>query len=117
MESMSLVELKKIAKEKRIKQYYIMRRQQLLDILTQDTLPREYVLQKKTIVELRTEAKERNIKGFWRMSRDQLLQLLYPDSKENGKDDYDAHKHDKPKSHDAKDVWIEVPEYPLKYRS
>ena len=117
MESMSLVELKKIAKEKRIKQYYIMRRQQLLEILTQDTLPREYVLQKKTIIELRTEAKVREIKGFWRMSRDQLLNLLYPNTKENNEDDDNAYKHDKPESHDAKDIWIEIPEYPLKYRS
>jgi hypothetical protein len=113
MESMSLVELKKLAKEKRIKQYYIMRRSQLIEILSLDKLPREFELQKKTIIELRKEARDQGLKGFWRLSRDELLNLLYPDPEKNDKNDDNAKKHDEPKSHYSENIWIEIPEYPL----
>jgi hypothetical protein len=42
MESMSLVELKQLAKGRRIKQYYIMRRAQLLQLLAMQELPKSF---------------------------------------------------------------------------
>jgi hypothetical protein len=112
MESMSLVDLKKLAKGRRIKQYYIMRRAQLLELLAMPELPREMVLEKKTILQLRQEAKDRGLRGFWRMQREDLLRLLYPDTEENQKNEGHAEKHDKPESHDAKNVGVEVAEDP-----
>ena len=117
MESMSLVDLKKLAKGRRIKQYYIMRRAQLLELLAMPELPREMVLEKKTILQLRQEAKDRGLRGFWRMQREDLLRLLYPDTEENQKNEGHAEKHDKPESHDAKNVGVEVAEDPEEQRA
>lgn len=113
MESLSLVELKQVAKTRRIKHYYVMKRAQLIELLSKNELPREMVLEKKTIVELRQEAKDRNLHGFWRLTRAEILGLLYPDTEKDQQHKGDANQHDKPKSHDAKDVGVEVPEDPL----
>lgn len=110
MESLSLVDLKKLAKERRIKQYYIMRRSQLLEILVLPELPRELVLEKKTIVQLRQEAKDRGLRGFWRMTREELLRLLYPEAEKDNKNQSNAKKHDEPESHDPENVGVEVTE-------
>lgn len=113
MDSLSLVELKKLAKERRIKQYYIMRRAQLIQILSYTELPRSFLLEKKTIVELRQEAKQRGMRGFWRMSRDEILALLYPETEQNNQDKSNTEKHHEPKGHDSKYVRVEVSEDPL----
>jgi hypothetical protein len=110
MESLSLVELKKLAKERRIKQYYIMRRAQLLELLALPELPRELILEKKTIVQLRQEAKDRGMRGFWRMQREELLRLLYPDTEQDDKNQGNAQKHHEPESHDPENVGVEVAE-------
>lgn len=110
MESLSLVDLKKLAKERRIKQYYIMRRAQLLELLALPELPREFILEKKTIVQLRQEAKESGMRGFWRMTREELLHLLYPDTEQNQKDQGNTEKHHEPESHDPENVGVEVSE-------
>lgn len=75
---MSLAELKKTAKGRRIKHYYIMPRIELLRILSLPELPKDVVVQKLTIIQLRAEAKSKNIRGIWTMSRGELLNLLYP---------------------------------------
>jgi|688.fasta_scaffold00948_42 hypothetical protein len=117
MESMTIIELKKLAKERRIKQYYIMRRAQLIQILSLSELPKYLVLEKKTIIDLREEAKQKGMRGFWRMSRAEILELLYPDSPKSYENNSQAPKHDHPDSHDSKDVGVEVSEDPLENRS
>lgn len=76
--SMSLVDLKKAAKGRRIKQYYIMKRHQLIQLLSMPELPNSYRIEKFTIHELREQAREKGIRGFWSLHRDELVQLLYP---------------------------------------
>jgi hypothetical protein len=76
---MSLVELKQQAKGRRIKQYYIMKRQQLIEILTVGELPLSMKIEKYTIHELRDMAKAKGIRGFWGLHRNQLVDLLFPD--------------------------------------
>lgn len=74
---MSLVELKQCAKERKIKQYYIMKRLQLIQLLSMSELPISFKIEKMTIHELRDEAKRKGIRGFWSLHRDELVELLY----------------------------------------
>lgn len=113
MESMSIIELKQLAKERRIKQYYIMRRIQLIQLLSLEQLPKALILEKKTIIELREEAKQKGLRGFWRLTRAEILELLYPDPQEDNKNDGKTAKHNQPESHDSKDVGVEIPKDPL----
>lgn len=76
--TMSLVELKQHAKERKIKQYYIMKRLQLIQLLSMPELPLSFKLEKMTIHDLRDEAKRKGIRGFWSLHRDDLVELLYP---------------------------------------
>ena len=76
--TLSLVELKQQAKGRRIKQYYIMKRHQLIQLLSLPELPPSLVIEKLTIVQLREEAKTRGMRGFWGLSRGELLDILYP---------------------------------------
>jgi hypothetical protein len=78
MESMSILELKQLAKQRRIKQYYILKRAQLLHILSLSELPKSFIVEKMTIGELRDEAKRKGLRGFWTLRREQLVQLLFP---------------------------------------
>jgi len=78
LSSLSLVDLKQLAKGRRIKQYYIMKRHQLIQILALPELPESYRREKLTIQELREEAKRKGIRGFWSLHREELLNLLYP---------------------------------------
>jgi len=78
MESMSILELKQIAKQRRIKQYYILKRAQLLQLLSMNELPKSFIVEKMTIGELREEAKRKGLRGFWTLRREQLVQLLFP---------------------------------------
>jgi len=78
MESLSLVELKKLAKERRIKQYYILKRVQLIQILSLPELPKSFIIEKMTIAQLREEAKRKGVRGFWTLRREQLVELLFP---------------------------------------
>lgn len=78
MESMSILELKQLAKQRRIKQYYILKRAQLLQLLSMNELPKSFIVEKMTIGELREEAKRKGLRGFWTLRREQLVQLLFP---------------------------------------
>ena len=78
LSTLSLVDLKKLAKGRRIKQYYIMKRHQLIQILSLPELPESFRREKLTIHELREEAKRKGIRGFWSLHREELLNLLYP---------------------------------------
>jgi hypothetical protein len=100
LHTLSLVELKQQAKGRRIKQYYIMKRHQLIQLLSLPELPHSLVLEKLTIVQLREEAKSRGIRGFWGLSRDELLEMLYPSStplsQQKVENRHDTHKQESP---------------------
>jgi len=83
MESRSYGELKALAKERKIKKYYVMTKAELLTILNMEELPRQYALEKKTYKELLKEARDRNIPRSWTKTRNELVELLYPTNVEN----------------------------------
>lgn len=101
---MSLADLKKEARDHKpkIKQYYIKSRLELIQILTMETLPNTFVLEKKTIAELRKEALDRGIKNIWKLKRAQLMDLLYPSTNQNNKNDDSAQKHENPQNSESK---------------
>jgi len=114
---MSLIELKQHAKGRRIKQYYIMKRHQLIHLLSMKELPEALVIEKMTIHQLREKAKDGHIRGFWNLRREQLVELLFPhdrernshqaSSNENEKDQCNTDKHNQPEQHDTQQVWVE----------
>ena len=75
---MSIVELKQVAKTRRIKMYYTKKRHELIRLLSMPDLPDAFKIEKLTIVQLREEAKNRGLRGFWGLSRDDMVHLLYP---------------------------------------
>ena len=77
-DSMSIVELKQVAKTRRIKMYYTKKRLELIRLLSMPDLPDTYKIEKLTIVQLRQKATEKGLRGFWKLSRDELVNLLYP---------------------------------------
>jgi hypothetical protein len=103
--AMSLLELKQVAKGRKIKLYYVMPKDELVRLLSLPELPMELKLQKKTIRQLRQEAKAKNLSGFWGLSRGELLGLLYPDQEgaadKNEKNQRNANEHDAPQKHRA----------------
>lgn len=115
IETMSLVELKKLAKTKKIKQYYIMKRAELIELLMMEELPFKLRLQKMTIAEMRAIAKQRGMRGFWSLSKEQLCEKLFG-SHDEEKDDSETREHKDPKYKDADEVRIDVAEYSLEER-
>lgn len=109
IQTMSLIDLKKLAKEKRIKQYYIKKRSELIELLTMEVLPQQFKIEKMTIAQLRKIAKERGLRGFWCLHRDDLINILFPkqDTVKNttsNKQDNDQGKtteHEDPQCHNA----------------
>lgn len=96
-DSMSIVELKQVAKTRRIKMYYTKKRHELIRLLAMPELPESYRIEKLTIVQLRQEAKEKGMRGFWGLSRDELVSLLYPlgrDIDQESKISNDTHDND-----------------------
>jgi hypothetical protein len=100
IESMSLVELKQYAKTKKIKQYYIMKRADLIEILTMKELPFKYTLEKMTITEMRMLAKERGMRGFWSLTKSQLSDKLFASHNEK-KDNGEASEHEDPEDENS----------------
>lgn len=76
--SMSLVELKQVAKTHKIKQYYVMKRTDLIKILTMKAIPDEFKIEKMTITQLRNIAKERGMRGYWTLHKENLIEILFP---------------------------------------
>lgn len=103
--SLSLPDLKQLAKGRRIKQYYIMKRIDLIRLLSLPELPQSFVVDKLTIRQLRTQAKQAGKKGFWTMSREGLVAMLYPDLAPTKKEDENCdntHQHEPPYEGDPK---------------
>ena len=112
MDRLSLPELKQIARARHIKQYYILKRADLIHLLTLPELPASYRIEKMTIHELRDEAKKRNLRGFWGLRRERLVGLLFPEvqdttTKQNEEDERETQEHHDPEEHDPKDVGVQ----------
>ncbi len=112
--NMSRTELLAVAKDRRIKQYYIMKRAQLIQLLSMNELPTVFKIEKMTIHQLRDEAKRRGMRGFWTLHRDRLVELLFPnedvDKTAPNKDQQNkrhTNKHDNPEDHDPQEVGVE----------
>ncbi len=107
MDSMSLVELKQLAKTRRIKMYYTKKRHELIRLLSMPDLPDSFKIEKLTIVQLRQEAKNRGLRGFWGLSREDLVNLLYPDGQlrkninKESENSQDTEKSKDPESYDS----------------
>lgn len=87
---MSLVELKQVAKTRRIKMYYTKKRVELIRLLSMPELPDSFKIEKLTILQLREQAKERGMRGFWKLSRDELVKVLYPTGELSGQVDEES---------------------------
>ena len=97
-ESLSLVELKQLAKNHtpKIKQYYVKSKAELIAILSMTEFPEEMKIAKMRMADLREEAKKRGHSNFWKMRRDQLVELLYASPEKNDEDDNHTEEHDDP---------------------
>jgi len=115
--TLSLVELKQIAKTRRIKMYYIKKRVELIRLLSMPELPAEMKIEKMTIHELRAEAKRRDIHGYWTLRREKLVELLFPEhyghrdtdetaSYQDQEDHSNTDEHDSPEKHESKNVGV-----------
>jgi hypothetical protein len=118
LDSMSLAELKKQAKGRGIKQYYIMKKDDLLALLKLPEIPLKYRIEKMTITELRNLAKERGLHGFWGLSKSDLTKLLFSDqehinhtaSDKHEKNDSKAREHEDPQNENTDQIRIELSE-------
>jgi hypothetical protein len=123
MDQLSLPELKQVARSRHIKQYYILKRAELIRLLTMPELPASYRIEKMTIHDLREEAKKRNVRGFWSLRRDRLVALLFPEHVQNTtpykNEEYEgeAQEHHDPQEHDPKDVGVQKVQNTLKQGS
>lgn len=105
---LSLIELKQHAKKRKIKQYYVKPKEELVRLLSMPELPDTFIIEKKTIQQLRKEAQDRGIKtGIWRCKRKDLVALLYSqDADKTASNKYqenesDTDEHNDPKQHDS----------------
>jgi hypothetical protein len=104
--AMEYCELKQEARERRIKLYYVMRKAQLIQLLSAP-LPEKYIVEKKRIQELRQEAQARGFQTVYKLCRSQLVELLYPRLSTKptlhyqDKDQDNTDKHNTPKNHNT----------------
>jgi hypothetical protein len=107
---LSLLELKQYIKHNniKIKHYYIMKREQLIELLSMSELPEEMKMDKITIIQLRAMAKERGIRGIWTLNREALMNVLFREAaNKNQKNKDDADKHDDPQEHYSENVRVQ----------
>jgi hypothetical protein len=105
---LSLVQLKKIAKEHipKIKQYYVKSKAELIAILSMPEFTREMILDKMTISKLREEAENNGHMRVWSMRRDELVALLNTSPEKNDKDNDHTEKHDNPQESESEEVRV-----------
>lgn len=117
LNSLPLSSLKKLAKGRRIKQYYILPKARLVELLQMVELPSRYKIEKMTIIELREVAKQRQLRGFWGLNKERLTRMLFPednDAVEDGsshqheKNDSKTGKHENPENENANKVGVEL---------
>jgi hypothetical protein len=119
LNSLPLASLKKMAKGRRIKQYYILPKARLVELLGMPELPSRYRIEKMTIIELREVAKNRDLRGFWNLNKQQLTRMLFPEednavenaaTHQHEKNDGKAGKHQNPENQNADKVGVELVE-------
>lgn len=117
LNSLPLSTLKKMAKGRKIKKYYILPKAQLVELLMMSELPSRYKIEKMTIIELRELAKQRQLRGFWGLNKEHLTHMLFPednDTVENGsshqheKNNSKTGKHENPEDQDTNKVGVEL---------
>ena len=117
LNSLPLSALKKLAKGRKIKKYYILPKAQLVELLGMPELPSRYKIEKMTIIELRELAKNRQLRGFWGLNKEHLTHMLFPEDNnaiENGpshqheKDHCKTCKHENPENQDTDKVRVEL---------
>jgi hypothetical protein len=99
LHSLSLPELKQLAKvhTPKIKHYYIMKKVELIEVLSKKELPEEMKIQKMKLPELREKAKAKGITNVYKLRRQDLVDFLFPRSQKNDEDDQRGKKHGNPK--------------------
>ena len=119
LNTMTLMAIKKLAKGRRIKQYYVLPKAKLVELLSLTDLPKKYKIEKMTIMELREIAKERGLRGFWGLNKEDLTRALFPkddDTIENApthqkqEDNSQTSKHQEPEKEDTDEVREKVME-------
>jgi len=119
LNALPLSSLKKMAQGRKIKQYYILPKARLVELLSMPELPSRYKIEKMTIVELREVAKTRRLRGFWGLNKEQLTRMLFPENDDavqntpthqHEKNDGKAGKHQNPKNQDPNQVRVELVE-------
>lgn len=108
--NLPIIELKKLAKCRKIKQYYIMKKDDLVELLLMEELPFKYRLEKMTITELRALAKERGMRGFWGLSKEELTRVLFPSTGDDQQKNHgEAGEHEDPQDENANKVGVQTP--------
>jgi hypothetical protein len=119
LNALPLSSLKKMAQGRRIKQYYILPKARLVELLSMAELPSRYKIEKMTIIELREIARQRELRGFWNLNKYQLTRMLFPEnddaventaSHQHEKNDGKACKHQNPENQDTDKVGVELVE-------
>jgi hypothetical protein len=119
LNALPLSSLKIMAKGRKIKQYYILPKAKLVELLSMPELPPSYKIEKMTINELRDMAKQRELHGFWGLNKKQLTRMLFPEynnaientsTHEHEKNDGKAGKHQNPENQDPNKIRIELME-------
>ena len=119
LNALPLASLKKMAKGRRIKQYYILPKARLVELLSMAELPSRYKIEKMTIIELREVARQRDLRGFWNLNKHQHTRMLFPEnddaventaSHQHEKNDSQAGKHENPENQDTNKVGVELVE-------
>jgi len=117
--SLPLKEIKKMAQGRKIKQYYILPKDKLVELLSLPETPLSYRIEKMTMTELREKAKERGLRGYWSLNKQQLTRVLFPkddDTIENAathqekKNNGEASEHQQPKEENTNDIGIKMME-------
>ena len=119
LNSLPLSALKRLVVERgiKLKQYYILPKAKLIELLSMPELPSKYKIEKMTIIELRETAKQRELHGFWPLNKQQLTRMLFPEDNDavqntsthqHEKNDGKAGKHENPENQDANQVGVEL---------
>jgi hypothetical protein len=121
LNSLPLSALKKMFVQRgiKLKQYYILPKAKLVELLSMPEIPLKYRIEKMTIIELRELAHQRDLRGFWGLNKNQLIRMLFPedvDAVENTathrheENDGKAGKHQNPQDEDTNKVGVKLVE-------
>ena len=119
LNSLPLSALKKMVVQRgiKLKQYYILPKSKLVELLSMPEIPLKYRIEKMTIIQLRELAQQRDLRGFWGLNKDQLIRMLFPedvDAVENTathrheENDGKAGKHQDPQDEDSNKVGVKL---------